>query len=180
VASLTASPHRRALLIGNAAYPDSPLSNPVHDATDLASLLRRLGFEVTLHRDADKATMEHAIDRFTQGVPRGSAGLFFFAGHGVQIEGVNYLMPISMHFNAASDVKYQAVAADWVLARMEESGMHDGRLLHRALNWGWHTHGCLGLLRITGRGGLCADAERRRLWVLRHALTVLVGKKCFW
>jgi uncharacterized caspase-like protein len=72
--------------------------------------------------------MEHAIDRFTQGVPRGSAGLFFFAGHGVQIEGVNYLIPIGARFNAASDVKYQAVAADWVLARMEESGM-DVKLL---------------------------------------------------
>jgi hypothetical protein len=127
-ASLTPSPHRRALLIGNATYPDSPLSNPVNDATDLAPLLRRLGFEVTLHRDADKPTMEHAIDRFTQGVPRGSAGLFFFAGHGVQIEGVNYLIPIGTRFQAASDVKYQAVAADWILARMEESGM-DVKLL---------------------------------------------------
>jgi Caspase domain len=127
-ASLTPSPHRRALLIGNAAYPDSPLSNPVHDATDLAPLLRRLSFEVTLHRDADRPTMEQAIDRFTQGVPRGSAGLFFFAGHGVQIEGVNYLIPIGTRFKAASDVKYQAVAADWILARMEESGM-DVKLL---------------------------------------------------
>jgi caspase domain-containing protein len=126
--ALPPSSHRRALLIGNAAYPDSPLSNPVHDATDLASLLRRLGFEVTLQRDADRPTMEQAIDRFTQGVPRGSAGLFFFAGHGVQIEGVNYLIPIGTRFMAASDVKYQAVAADWVLARMDESGM-DVKLL---------------------------------------------------
>jgi len=126
--SFTPSPHRRALLIGNAAYPDSPLNNPVNDATDLASLLRRLGFAVTLHRDADKPTMEQAIDRFTQGVPRGSAGLFYFAGHGVQIDGMNYLVPIGARFNAASDVKYQAVAADWVLARMEESGM-DVKLL---------------------------------------------------
>jgi Caspase domain len=127
-ASLTPSPHRRALLIGNAAYSDSPLGNPVNDATDLASLLRRLGFEVTLHRDADKPTMEQAIDRFTHGVPRGSAGLFFFAGHGVQIDGMNYLVPIGARFRAASDVKYHAVAADWVLARMEESGM-DVKLL---------------------------------------------------
>ena len=127
-ATPTTRPHRRALLIGNAAYPDSPLNNPVNDATDLASLLRRLGFAVTLHRDADKPTMEQAIDRFTQGVPRGSAGLFYFAGHGVQIDGMNYLVPIGARFNAASDVKYQAVAADWVLARMEESGM-DVKLL---------------------------------------------------
>ena len=91
-------------------------------------LLRRLGFEVTLHRDADKLTMEQAIDRFTHGVPRASAGLFFFAGHGVQIDGVNYLIPIGARLRAPSDVKYHAVAADWVLARMEESGM-DVKLL---------------------------------------------------
>jgi uncharacterized caspase-like protein len=72
--------------------------------------------------------MEKAIDIFTQGVPRSSAGLFFYAGHGVQIDGVNYLVPIGARFNAASDVKYYAVAADWVLARMDESGM-DVKLL---------------------------------------------------
>jgi uncharacterized caspase-like protein len=72
--------------------------------------------------------MEQAIDVFTQGVPRGSIGLFFFSGHGVQAEGVNYLVPIGARFSAASDVKYRAVAADWVLARMDESGM-DVKLL---------------------------------------------------
>ena len=127
LSALPAQP-RRALVIGNAAYPESPLSNPINDATDLAALLRRLGFDVTLHRNADKPTMEKAIDSFTQGVPRGSAGLFFFAGHGVQIEGVNYLVPLGARFSAASDVKYHAVAADWILARMDESGM-DVKLL---------------------------------------------------
>ena len=121
--------HRRALVIGNAAYPTKPLTNTVNDASDLATLLRRLGFDVTLHRDADKPTMEQAIDLFTQEAPRGSAGLFFFAGHGVQIDGVNYLGPIGAQFSTASDVKYRAVAADWVLARMDESGMEVKLLL---------------------------------------------------
>jgi hypothetical protein len=114
---------RRALVIGNAAYTDNRLTNPVNDATDLATLLRRLGFNVTLLANADKPTMEKAVDLFTRGVPRGSAGLFFFAGHGVQIDGVNYLIPIGARLEAGSDVKYHAVAADWVLARMDESGM---------------------------------------------------------
>jgi len=121
-------PSRRALVIGNAAYADIPLANPVHDAQDLATLLRRLGFDVLLHQNADKPTMEQAVDLFTRGVPRGSAGLFFFSGHGVQIDGVNYLVPIGARLEAASDVKYYAVAADWVLARMDESGM-DVKLL---------------------------------------------------
>jgi hypothetical protein len=121
--------YRRALVIGNAAYADSPLTNSVNDATDLATVLRQLGFDVTLHHNANKPTMEKAIDIFTQEVPRGSAGLFFFAGHGVQIDGVNYLVPIGAQFSAASDVKYHAVVADWVLARMDESGMEVKLLL---------------------------------------------------
>jgi uncharacterized caspase-like protein len=89
----------------------------------VATLLRRLGFDVTLHRDTDHATMERAIEAFTQSAPRGSAGLFFFAGHGVQIEGVNYLVPIGAVFSVPSDVKYRAVSADWILGRMEDSAM---------------------------------------------------------
>jgi uncharacterized caspase-like protein len=127
-ASPSGTPNLRALVIGNAAYPTSPLTNPVNDATDMAALLRRLGFDATLHKNADRPTMEKAVDLFTRGVPRGSAGLFFFAGHGVQIDGVNYLLPIGAQLDAASDVKYHAVAADWVLARMDESGM-DVKLL---------------------------------------------------
>jgi uncharacterized caspase-like protein len=123
IAFPTPAPSRRALVIGNAAYVDSSLSHPIHDATDLAALLGRLGFDVTLHRNADKPTMEKAIDHFTHGVPLGSAGLFFFAGHGVQIDGVNYLVPIGARFNAAREVKDHAVAADGVLAQMADSGM---------------------------------------------------------
>jgi len=122
-ASVAPAQPRRALVIGNAAYPDSPLANPVNDATDLATLLRRLGFDVTLHTNADRPTMEKAIDLFTRGVSRGSAGLFFFAGHGVQIDGGNYLLPIGVPLDADSDIKYYAVRADWVLDRMDESGM---------------------------------------------------------
>jgi uncharacterized caspase-like protein len=72
--------------------------------------------------------MEQAIDRFTRGVAPGSAGLFFFAGHGVQLDGVNYLVPIGARFSATSAVKDHAVAAQGVLARMDESGM-DVKLL---------------------------------------------------
>src|SRR5262249_33428927 len=59
-AAPTATPHRRALVIGNAAYPNNLLRNPINDATDMADILRRFGFEVALLRDADKPTMERA------------------------------------------------------------------------------------------------------------------------
>jgi uncharacterized caspase-like protein len=123
VAALTESEHRRALVIGNAAYLEHPLNNPVNDATDLADTLRRLNFQVTLLTNADKPTMELAVEDFTQGVVGHTAGLLFFAGHGVQMEGLNYLIPVGASFKMASDVKYRAVSADWILARMDESGM---------------------------------------------------------
>jgi hypothetical protein len=123
VPALTESHPRRALVIGNAAYPDRPLRNPIHDATDLADTLRRFHFVVTLITDADKSTMERAVEDFTQGVAPQTAGLFFFAGHGVQIEGLNYLIPVGVTFEATSDVKYRAIVADWILARMDESRM---------------------------------------------------------
>src|SRR5712691_5354458 len=109
---------QRALIIGNASYADSPLRNPINDATDMDPMLRRLGFEVTLVRDADKPTMERTIGDFTRGVPRGSVGLFFFSGHGAQIDGLNYLLPVGVGFTQPTDVKYHAVAADWILGRM--------------------------------------------------------------
>ena len=115
--------HRRALIIGNAAYPHAPLRNPINDATDMADIVRRFGFEVTLLRDADKSTMERAVEDFTTRVQRRSVGLFFFSGHGAQIDGQNYLIPIGAALDEPSDVKYRAVAADWILARMDDIGM---------------------------------------------------------
>jgi uncharacterized caspase-like protein len=121
--ALTEPAHRRALVIGNTAYLEHPLTNPVHDATDLADTLRRFDFQVTLLTNADKPTMERAVEHFTQDVAPHTVGLVFFAGHGVQLEGLNYLIPVGAIFRMASDVKYRAVSAEWILARMDESGM---------------------------------------------------------
>ena len=155
---------QRALIIGNATYAESPLRNPVNDAQDLAALLRRLGFQVLLHQNADKPTMEQAVARLTRGAARGSAGLFFFSGHGVQLDGVNYLVPIGARLEAASDVKYHAVAADWVLARMDESGM-DVKLLfldacrNNPLGRSWTRSASKGLAVMeTPQGALLAYA----------------------
>jgi tol-pal system protein YbgF len=66
---VSSTQYRRALVIGNTNYPDSPLINAVNDATDLATVLRRVSFDVTLHQNADKATMERAIETFTRDAP---------------------------------------------------------------------------------------------------------------
>jgi hypothetical protein len=114
---------RLALVIGNTKYPNSPLRNPANDARAIADLLRQLDFTVSLWLDADQRTMERAVEDFTNRVPPGSMGLFYFSGHGVQIEGSNYLIPIGGVFHEPSDLRYRAVPADWVLARMDDAGM---------------------------------------------------------
>jgi uncharacterized caspase-like protein len=96
-----AQQRRTALVIGNAAYETGPLRNPVNDATDMAALLQRLGFEVSLLKDAKLRAMEEAIEAFSQKLRKGGVGLFYFAGHGVQMAGENYT-PISAERNSTT------------------------------------------------------------------------------
>src|SRR5215470_16463083 len=83
-----------ALVIGNSEYPKAPLKNPVNDATAVESTLKKLGFSVTTVRNADLRRMRGAIDEFTARLGPGSLGFFYYAGHGIQVNSVNYLVPI--------------------------------------------------------------------------------------
>jgi len=112
---------RTALVIGNSNYAVSPLANPVNDATDIAALLRGFGFEVTLKTDVDLRTMENAIREFGRQLRDGGAGLFYFAGHGLQVKGENYLVPIGAVLESEGDVRYEAVNAGLVLGKMEDA-----------------------------------------------------------
>ena len=113
---------RVALVIGNGAYPTAPLRNPVNDARDMASALRSLGFEVLLRENASLRQMEDAVDELWQRLKGGGAGLFFFAGHGLQVAGRNYLVPVDARLAAEQDVKYRCMDAGLVLGRMENAG----------------------------------------------------------
>ncbi len=113
---------RTALVIGNAAYRSTPLANPTNDANDMADSLKRLGFDVIVETNINKGKMLDAIDRFNQKLKRSDVGLFFFAGHGMQIHGGNYLIPVGVHIKREADVEYEAVNAGRVLSAMEESG----------------------------------------------------------
>ena len=114
--------HRRALVIGNAVYPTAPLRNSVNDATDIAAALRRLDFEVTVLRDATHEEMTNAVERFSQQLRQGGVGLLYYAGHGMQLSGENYLIPVDTRLQTATDVKFKTVPAAWVLERMGEAG----------------------------------------------------------
>jgi uncharacterized caspase-like protein len=109
---------RTALVIGNSTYSSGPLKNPVNDAADMAAMLKKLGFTVTLKRNARLQEMDDAVEAFGNQLKRGGVGLFYYAGHGVQINGTNYLLPIGAKINKEADVKYQAVDANKILDEM--------------------------------------------------------------
>jgi hypothetical protein len=110
-----------ALVIGNANYEEDRLSNPVNDATDIAKALKELGFEVTLLQNQDLRSMEAAIDDFSRQLRKGGVGVFYYAGHGVQVEGENYLIPLKAKLLNEKDARYEAVALGKVLNAMEEA-----------------------------------------------------------
>jgi hypothetical protein len=113
---------RTALVIGNGAYgADGKLNNPPNDATDMAQALRQLGFEVTLLTDANKRQIQEEIDQFNYQLRQGGVGLFYYAGHGVQVNGENYLIPIGARISREGDVEYEAVPLGKVLRAMEDA-----------------------------------------------------------
>jgi hypothetical protein len=118
---LAADDQRTALVIGNSAYSSGPLKNPVNDATDIAAALQKLGFKVILKKNANLETMEEAIEDFGNRLKRGGVGLFYYAGHGVQVNNVNYLIPIGATVNKESDVRFKAFDAGRILAEMENA-----------------------------------------------------------
>lgn len=112
---------RLALVIGNGAYKSAPLKNPLNDARDMASMLRKLGFQVLHEENATKKQMDLAIRRFGQKLRGSGTGLFYFAGHGMQVKGRNYLIPVDAAIENESDVEYEAIDAGRILSKMEDA-----------------------------------------------------------
>ncbi len=110
---------RVALVIGNSAYRTSPLRNPVRDARAMAKVLSETGFSVTLIEDGSQTGMRRAIRSFGDELARGGAGLFFYAGHGMQVQGKNYLIPVNADIEREDEIEDQAVDANLVLSKMD-------------------------------------------------------------
>src|SRR5712691_9459716 len=124
VPAVPASPtaeRRTALVIGNSAYAESPLANPVNDATDIANALQQMGFAVTPLLNADLRRMRDAIETFRKQLRPGVVGLFYFAGHGLQVKGENYLVPIGAQIARDQDVEFETVDVRRILGVMEEA-----------------------------------------------------------
>jgi uncharacterized caspase-like protein len=112
---------RIALVVGNGGYKNSPLANPVNDATDIAKALESVGFKVILKRNANTREMRQAIREFGTELRRAQVGLFYFAGHGVQVRGNNYLIPVGADIESEADAEDLAIDANYALRVMEES-----------------------------------------------------------
>ena len=121
----TGATRRVALVVGNNAYATAPLLNPANDARAMASALEAAGFAVILRIDATQPQLLTALrefgNRLSQGGP-GTAGLFYFAGHGMQVRGRNFLVPVGANIEHEDELPYQAMDAQAVMDKMESAG----------------------------------------------------------
>ena len=110
---------RFALVIGNGGYPDSPLLNPVGDARAVAQALRACGFSVRILENASYRQMWAGVRDFAFDISNGGVGLFYYAGHGMQVKGHNYLMPVDAAVASEEEVPFKSLDVNSVLEKME-------------------------------------------------------------
>jgi uncharacterized caspase-like protein len=117
-----AAEKRVALVIGNSAYQHTaPLKNPSNDATDMAAELRQLGFDVIDGTDLTKDEMELRVRAFADKLIGADVGLFFYAGHGLQVDGRNFLAPVDAKLKSDTDLDFEAVELNLVLKQLERN-----------------------------------------------------------
>ena len=115
------SQERVALVIGNSMYQYAPeLRNPKRDAADVSVALKKFGFHVIEGLDLDKVAFETKINDFVTALRGAEVGLFFYAGHGMQVSGHNYLVPIDAKLTTASALDVETVRLDLVQRTMEQ------------------------------------------------------------
>ncbi|MEM6931228.1 MAG: caspase family protein, partial [Myxococcota bacterium] len=118
VRELLSTEDRVALVVGNAAYEQGPLRNPARDAQGIAARLESLGFSTETVLDADRRGLSSAIRKFGERLSAGGTGLFFYAGHGLETQGVNFMVPVDAAIASDADIEVEGVQVDRVLAEM--------------------------------------------------------------
>lgn len=113
---------RVALVIGNSSYKNTALlANPSNDAEDTAAALREIGFEVISKVNADKREIDTLVARFARAARNADAALFFYAGHGMQFQGRNYIMPVDAVLEDEISLRYQMTVIDDIKAALDQS-----------------------------------------------------------
>lgn len=121
VAPVALAAPRLALIIGNAQYLQRPLTNPVNDARLIADTLKQLNFEVTLKENLRREEMFSTVQSFIRKLGKDGVGFFFYAGHAVQLDGTNYLLPVDALLKNEDDVEVWGFNANYLLNRLDES-----------------------------------------------------------
>jgi Caspase domain len=111
---------RLALVFGNADYSSGALKNPVNDANLMEATLKSLGFDVIKKINSTKAEMESAIREFSEKLPAYNVALFYYAGHGVQVNGQNYLIPTDAVLNKQTDCQWEAIEVNKITQQFEQ------------------------------------------------------------
>lgn len=117
----TAQEHRVALVIGNSDYKTAPLRNPVNDARAMAATLRKLGFEVLVGENLGRKAMLQQMRAFRDKLRSDSVGLFYYAGHGVQVKGQNFLIPTDAVVRSEAEIDEETVNLGSLLDRLDEA-----------------------------------------------------------
>jgi hypothetical protein len=110
---------RLALVIGNASYKVRPLLNPRNDADDVSRVLRSTGFEVIDLRDATRAQMRTSVRQFGERLMSNDVGLVYYSGHGIEVRGKNYFIPVNADIKASDEVADQALDVSLILSKMD-------------------------------------------------------------
>lgn len=125
VSKSTGDGRRVALVIGNGAYRHTDtmprLANPVNDADDIAAALRGFGFDVVARKNLSKSEMDTVLADFGRRATNSEAALFYFAGHGLQVKGQNYLVPVDANINTEAQVPYNAINVNQLLDELDSS-----------------------------------------------------------
>jgi len=115
-----AAQKRVALVIGNSAYAYStPLTNPANDAADMAAALKAAGFTTIIGLDTDKRGFDMKVREFARALEQADDGVLFYAGHGVQVGGQNFLVPVDAKLESERDLDFETVRLDFILRQME-------------------------------------------------------------
>lgn len=166
VASAAVGKARVALVIGNGAYAHaSHLRNPLNDARVMAAKLRELGFDVQLAVDQPKSGLEHELQNFVRKIDGADLALLFYAGHGVQVSGRNYFVPVDARLQNEWDVSYEAVDVQRVLEAMQ-SEAKIGVLLLDSCRDNPLVNRMTRSSRSVGRGLVRMDAEDGELLIV--------------
>lgn len=113
---------RLALVVGNWDYKQVPLDNPKNDSSDIALALKALGFDVIYKKNVTRKSFRAAVRQFGNQLYNYNVGLFYYAGHGLQVNGTNYLIPVGADIYAEDEVQDETVEAELILRKMRSAG----------------------------------------------------------